>query len=206
MKIKNYDSGLLHSWMYIIEENGHSIVIDPCKITDCIDNLIVDYIFLTHEHYDHISGVNVWKEITDAPVICSDKCSMNLIDSRKNMSRYFDVFCEMQTWIPKEELSIEAVDYTCSADITFTESKTIVWQNHKIELFSIPGHSAGSIGILFDNEHFFSGDSLFEKDPIELRFPGGSKKLWETKGRVQVESLRKGIRVWPGHFNDFILS
>ena len=205
MKINKYDSGLLHSCMYVVEDNGHAIIIDPCVNTDCAENLIIDFIVLTHEHYDHISGVNIWKEKTKAPVVCSEKCSVNIMDSKKNMSRYFDVFCEMQTWIPKEELHIQSVKYVCCADSTFNNTTSFTWQNHIIELMEIPGHSAGSIGIKIDNEHFFSGDSLLEKEPIELRFPGGSKKQWELIGKERIENLKKGIRIWPGHFDDFIL-
>lgn len=121
------------------------------------------------------------------------------------MSRYFDVFCGMQTWVPREEIKIQAVEYICTADITFNDEKIFNWQGHTIELMELPGHSEGSIGICIDKDHFFSGDSLFENYPIELRFPGGSKKQWNTKGKLRIEGLPRGIRIWPGHFDDFIL-
>ena len=61
MQIKKTDSGLLHSCMYLLEEKGHAIVIDPCRDLSAAGDSIVDYLLITHEHYDHISGVNEWK-------------------------------------------------------------------------------------------------------------------------------------------------
>ena len=71
-------------------------------------------------------------------------------------------------------------------------------------LREIPGHSLGSVGIMIDGEHFFSGDSLMEYEEIELRMPGGSRKKWEEIGRKRIEEIPEGTRIWPGHFDSFI--
>ena len=56
MKIFHIISNLISSNMYVLEENNHLILIDPCIIDIRLENKTVDYIFLTHEHYDHIRG------------------------------------------------------------------------------------------------------------------------------------------------------
>lgn len=71
MQIKRYVSELMASNMYVIQEDRHAIVIDPYDNIFVANLLHIDKIILTHEHYDHISGVNVWREITSAPVLCS---------------------------------------------------------------------------------------------------------------------------------------
>lgn len=205
MIIEKYDSGLLHSNMYVIKENDHVMIIDPCKKMDVLNDETVDYLLLTHEHYDHISGVNEWKEKHRAPLVCSEACAKNIVSSKKNMSRYFDYICEIQTWVPQNEIGFKAIEYSCKADITFSDSMSFEWQGHRVLLMEIPGHSSGSIGIDIDNEHFFSGDSLLKDYPIELRFPSGSKKQWNEVGRKRIEALKNGVRIWPGHFNDFII-
>ena len=48
MQIKKTDSGLLHSCMYVLEEEGHAIVIDPCQDRSAAGDLIVDYLLITH--------------------------------------------------------------------------------------------------------------------------------------------------------------
>ncbi len=205
MRIEKVDSGLLHSCMYIVEETGHAIVIDPCKNTDAAADLQVDYLIVTHEHYDHISGVNEWKEKTGAPLLCSKACAENIENEKRNMSRYFDVFCAMQTWMPAEEMHITPVSYCCKADMTFEDKTSFRWQGHTVSLMEIPGHSLGSIGITLDDTDFFSGDSLLENSAIELRFPGGSAAKWEEIGKGRIDAIPEGMRIWPGHFNSFIL-
>lgn len=205
MEIRSYVSGLLSSNMYVIVEGNHAIVIDPCENTEPSQGLQVDYILLTHEHYDHISGVNHWKALTGAKVLCSKPCAENLENPRKNLASHFAQFCELQTWIQLEGIPEADPEYTCRAEEVFEDKKALLWQGHALSLFEIPGHSQGSIGILLDGKDFFSGDSLMENCEIELRMPGGSRKKWKEIGSKRIEAIPEGTRVWPGHFDSFFL-
>lgn len=205
MEIKRYESGLLSSNMYVIVEENHAIVIDPFDDTSPAAGLTIDYILLTHEHYDHISGVNTWKERTGASVLCSKACAENIQNPKKNLANHFKEFCELQTWLKLEKIPASNPKYSCSADQTFEDEMSLDWQGHTFRLFEIPGHSQGGIGILLDEKEFFSGDSLMENSEIELRMPGGSRKKWKEIGSKRIEKLPTGVRVWPGHFNEFCL-
>ena len=204
MKIKRFVTDLMSSNMYVISESGHALVIDPCNVVMYAENLIVDKILLTHEHYDHISGVNVWKDATGAPVMCSKSCAANIINPQKNMSRYFNEFCSLQTMFPLKDLKLKISDYICKADMTFNDKTSFCWQGHTVTLIEIPGHSLGSIGIYIDNRDFFSGDSFFENHDTELRLPGGSIRKWKEIGEKRIESIPHGVKIWPGHFECFI--
>lgn len=202
--IRRYVSGLLASNMYLIVEGNHAIVIDPFDDITPGDGLTIDYILLTHEHYDHISGVNIWKEATGAPVLCSRACAENIQNSKKSLANHFKDFCELQTWMLLDKFPISNPEYVCSADRVFENEMIFQWQNHIFQLFEIPGHSQGSIGIMLDGKNFFSGDSLMENCEIELRMPGGSKKRWKELGSKRIDAIPDGTRVWPGHFDSFI--
>ena len=203
MEIKAYASDLLSSNMYIISENGHAVVIDPSRDIARGEGLIIDLLMVTHEHYDHISGVNMWKEAYKAPLLCSDACAANLGDTVKNQSRHFDVFCEFQSWI-KQDAPVETEsDYKCEADMTFRDKTEFEWQGHLFRLIEIPGHSQGSIGIYLD-DFFFSGDSLLEGKETEFRLPGGSREQWREIGEPRIGAVPAGTTIFPGHFNSFI--
>ena len=204
MEIIRYESDLLCSNMYLIKENNSAVLIDPYRNTNLADGLNIVRIILTHEHYDHISGVNEWKKKTNAPVLCSKICAENIQSSRKNMARLFEVFCELQSWMVLDKIPKADENYTCQADETFEDKMDFEWQGHKLHLFELPGHSSGSIGILLDNKFFFSGDSLIEGKEIELRFPGGSKAKWEKTGASRLALIPEGITVYPGHFKEFV--
>lgn len=203
MEIRRYESELLASNMYLLVEGGHAIVIDPSEDTAPGEDVVVDRIILTHEHYDHISGVNRWKEKYHTKVLCSKACADNIPSPKKNLARIFEVFCELQTWVQLETIPLADNEYSCTADETFSDRMRFEWSGHQFDLFEIPGHSAGSIGILVDHELFFSGDSLLEGREIELRFPGGSRKMWDSIGRSRLEKIPDGITVYPGHFKEF---
>ena len=205
MKITRYESDLLCSSMYLISEQNHAIVIDPYRNTDMLSGLQVDKIILTHEHYDHISGVNDWKRKTGASVLCSKICAEHIRDPRKNMAAYFEAFCELQGWVTLDSIPQAVINYTCEADETFEGEMKFDWFGHRFCLFELPGHSLGSIGILLDHHYFFSGDSLLEGRDIELRLPGGSRKLWEKTGSARLAQVPEGVTVYPGHFKEFKL-
>ena len=205
MEIRRYVSDLLSSNMYVIVEDSHAIVIDPFRDTAPAEGLTVDYILLTHEHYDHISGVNEWKRVVGAPVLCSEACAENIQNPRKNLANHFQDFCELQTWVELDRLPDADAGYACQADETFEDKKILTWRRHTYILFEMPGHSLGSIGILVDEKDFFSGDSLIKGHEIALRFPGGSRTKWKTVGEPRLAAIPKGTRIWPGHFDGFVL-
>ena len=190
--------------MYVLESNGHIILIDPQIIaTDSIYG-IVDFIILTHEHYDHISGVNYWKEKTGAKVICSESCNNGLQNPSRNFSKYFKEFCELQTMVTVDR-EVENLEYCCEGDIVFQDSYTMEWLGNVINLFETPGHSKGSVCALMNNRMLFSGDSLFKDYPTACGFPGGSKKKWIQKSLPLLKTLSEDVQVFPGHFETFYL-
>lgn len=205
MEIETIESPYLKSNMYVLTENDHAILIDPCENYQTGKRIKIDYILLTHEHYDHISGVNYWKSLTDARIICSYQCSQNIINAKKNLSKYFDIFCHLQTWI-KDIENKKVNPYECmAADIVFNEQMEMNWQAHKFILFEAPGHSKGSCCILLDGGWLFSGDALMKDYPIAYGPSGGSKKDWINKSKSILQSLPKDIIVMPGHFESFRL-
>ena len=204
MEIRKYVSDLLSSNMYVLVEDSHAIVIDPFRDAAPAEGLTVDHILLTHEHYDHISGVNEWKRITGAPVLCSKACAENIQNPRKNLANHFKDFCELQTWVELDGLPDADAEYACQADETFEDKKILTWRGHTFILFEMPGHSPGSTGILLDGRDFFSGDSLIKGHDIALRFPGGSRTKWKTVGEPRLATIPAGTRIWPGHFDSFV--
>lgn len=206
MKIQRIVSCLLASNMYLLEERGHVIVVDPCEDLSAYDPaLTYDWIFLTHEHCDHISGVDVWRERTGARVICSLPCGENLKDSKKNLSRHFESFCELQTWMPYEARR-SCEPFVTRADRVFDGQMELEWQGRHILLFEAPGHSEGGGCLLVDGTCLFAGDCLIPGHEPALRFPGGSRKHWNERTLPLLRKLPPETTVYPGHLEPCVLA
>ena len=206
IEIRRYVSGLLASNMYVVVEGDRAVVIDPFEDTSPGAGLTVEHILLTHEHYDHISGVNAWKKAFGAPVLCSGPCAVNVRDPRKNLAYYFGEFCKLQTWVTLDAVPMYDPDYSCAADEVFHDRFAFEWCGHSWELFELPGHSIGSVGIVLDGRVFFSGDSLMENTQTAVNMPGGSRKKWMAVSLPRLRELPEGTCVYPGHFNGFTYS
>ena len=202
MKIERYVSDLLKSNMYVISENDRHILVDPYETDQINITGIVDYILLTHEHFDHISGVVYWKEKTNAKVMASVTCAKMCANSTKNLSRYFEALCELQTWI-KEYRIPKVSDYTCKVDEVYENEYELEWMGYNVKLLECPGHSKGSSIIILNDKYVFSGDTLLRDYPTELRFPGGDKNDWIHKGRLVLEKIPGDAIILPGHFDSF---
>ena len=101
MQIITFETPLLKSNMYLLLENEAGIMIDPYwdgKVAQFLKQNIrqLDFAILTHEHYDHISGVNELKSRYGCKVWASSKCAERITDINNNFSRYFNAFAMLQ--------------------------------------------------------------------------------------------------------------
>jgi hydroxyacylglutathione hydrolase len=86
-----------NSFVIYTKENKSCILIDP-GTEDSADliffiennNLQPEFIFLTHEHFDHIWGVNKLKDIYNSRIVCSGDCASKIVDIKKNMSVFYN--------------------------------------------------------------------------------------------------------------------
>jgi hydroxyacylglutathione hydrolase len=185
---------------FVIYENGNPfcIVIDP-GTSDCLDlfhflttqNLVPEYIFLTHEHFDHIWGINKLKETYSCKIICSKKCGEKIVDRKKNMSVFFDQI-GFQSYAA--DILIENINFS------------LMWHNMKFEFFVTKGHSDGSICIFFEN-NLFTGDTIIKDHKTVVKFPGGNKNdLLNSLDNLYSKFEDKTVYVYPGHNNCFYLN
>ena len=63
MNIKSYSFYPIDAKMYLLVENHRAVILDPCVSEEAkeylqSENVEEIIVLLTHEHYDHISGIN----------------------------------------------------------------------------------------------------------------------------------------------------
>jgi glyoxylase-like metal-dependent hydrolase (beta-lactamase superfamily II) len=196
---------VIASNMYIVIADEKALIVDPHVNEEAVDllqdNGVQDIVIvLTHEHFDHISGVNFFREKYSCTVYGNEKCRDYAMIPEKNMSAYFSaMFIERTEEERKKLQDIIQTDYGCRVDECFTDSMDIVWEGLNIHLLETPGHSQGSICAVVNGAHIFTGDSLVQGAKIITRLPGGSKKMYQEKTKPFLESLHENMVVFPGH-------
>ena len=199
--------------MYVIICNNKAIIIDPNMNDDVLyllnyNNVESVMIMLTHEHYDHISGVNWLKSKYNAIVICTNECGKNIVDPSKNISRYYEAMFNLSDKTNKNNIYVESKIpiYICTADITFQSELKFNYNNYNILIKETPGHSKSSSSIIMNNEIIFTGDSLLKNISVNTRFPGGSRNKYYEETIPFYKSLCQNLMVFPGHGDTGILS
>ena len=148
------------------------------------------YIILTHEHFDHCSGVNALVERYGIPIVCSQVCAEAIKYEKRNCSVYYD--------------NQEAFTINCETISTESIGNTLSFDGESIRFFNTPGHTDASICFVVSG-YLFTGDTLIKDEKTVTKLPTGSvEKLKESKSMIN--QLRgKGLLVYPGHGEGFAL-
>lgn len=196
MHIERFINSPVSSNCYIITENKHSIIIDPgtYESKELIDkikslSLEIDYIILTHEHFDHCAGVNNLRLLyNNLQLSCSSKCNNAIQNSRTNYSAY---------WTEGKPFDIKP------ADTIIKNLDLWNWQGNEIRFYETPGHSIGSISFCINHQALFTGDCYIPNMRTYTNLNGGSKELLRQTliHFYQLTRDNNKIIVYPGHLN-----
>jgi hydroxyacylglutathione hydrolase len=199
MQVHTFKNQPIDSNCYVIYEEDYKscIIIDPGtngskEVIEFINSkkLIADYVILTHEHFDHIWGVNALLEFANPIIITSQYCANMVKDEKKNLSLFYD---QVGFVISKEIKSIECLQ------------ESLTWQKHIVEFIYTPGHSESSISVQI-NQNLFSGDLMVKGLKTITKLPTGNKnKLLSSLELIKKKFSNKNIIVYPGHGDNFLL-
>lgn len=215
MDLQVFSLPVITANMFVLSSEGKALMIDPQKNEQArsylSDNDINEItIILTHEHYDHISGVNFFREYSKREgikcmVYAGSACADALPDPESNLAKYFEVLFMERT--EKERKLAEKIfepDYHCEADIRAGDNFELIWQSLKLIFRKTPGHTPGSICIeMYDDAGnlvaLVTGDSLVQGNKVITRLPSGSKRDYREITRPYLESFGPDTLVLPGH-------
>lgn len=182
MKIKSMQVGELATNCYILIDDVEkkAAVIDPGDESDRILKELegldaqVEYILLTHGHYDHIGGVaQVHEALPQAKVY------LHKADSR---GTGFHV-------IPLAD-QVEDLQY-------YDDGDTLTLGSLTIHVIHTPGHTPGGVTLRV-KDVLFTGDTLFAGSMGRSDFPGGNTpQLFASLKKLAL--LEGDYHVLPGH-------
>lgn len=209
MEIIRYPFRPIDSSMYVMCGHDSAVIIDPWECKEAL-SLVREsgakkvVVLLTHEHYDHISGVNWWKEQCPCDVICSKTCGERITDPKRNASAHYDVlFLFQPKEIQEEAKKLNFKAFSCEATQTFESFYSFDWEGHHFEITETPGHSPGSCCILLDGNICFTGDTVLKGVKTITRLPHGSRTKFQEIVSNYLKKLPDTCQIYPGHGDHF---
>lgn len=198
---------LTESNCYILAEGDHCVIIDPGESENLLRTLEScglepELLLLTHEHCDHMAGMDALRErYPQARFAATEVCNEGMQNTRLNMSRIMEVYLYF-----RGKQGVRYRPFACrEADVIIPEDAVLHWRGHTLRFVPLPGHTPGSVGIYLDEETFFCGDYLIpEEEPI-LRFPGGDEEVYEKVTEPYLRALPAGLRICPGHREGYVI-
>ena len=154
------------------------------EIREHVDLKDIEYIILSHEHFDHCGGVKKLKEACNAKVCIHEK-GANVIENGLNWSAAF----------------FNAEQPRVKADIKLKDGDEIDLGSIVLKVIYTPGHSEGSICLYEEkSKSLFSGDTIFAYGGIgRTDFIGGDRlKLIESIRKLKKFDVKN---LYPGHGN-----
>lgn len=190
ISITRIQNSIFASNTYILRPSVNSNVIlidcgDVDQILSCLEkNEIIESVYLTHTHSDHIYGLDELLNLYPNLSIYTNQYGKQALGSPQlNLSRYHEEY-------PDIEIK--------SANVLFlSEGESLSLYDDKIKVYSTPGHDPSCLSYVI-GDYIFTGDSYIPGVKVHSNFPKGDKNLaMESLERLKILSENKII--CPGH-------
>ncbi len=167
-------------------ETKEALLVDCSSPSDEIVNWIKDngfdlkYILLTHGHFDHVLGVNYYKEKYGVEAYLYEK-DIPLLD---RLNEYTQMLNLPKVEMPKLK--------------SFNLNSSFKLSSYPIEIIPTPGHTQGGVCYLIGDK-LFSGDTLFHGTCGRTDLPESDELAMQESLKLLFKKLPDEISVYPGH-------
>ena len=190
IKVERMILGSVQTNCFILYKEGSSeaLVFDPADRGEYIYNklkekgLKVAAILLTHAHFDHISGCNELRRLSEAKVYASREERPLCEDPQLNVSQMF------------------GKPVTATVDEYLADGVVLNLAGLEVKLIATPGHTVGSCCYYLEKEKtLITGDTLFAGSVGRTDFPTGSAATLARSLKEKLMCLPDDTNVYPGH-------
>ena len=172
---------------YLVEHEGHALVVDPCVTVSSILNDVqavgasLDGILLTHGHFDHTLSLDTLRDATGIPAYIHESDQLLLPDGQKNAFTLF--FGQDRGFRPAER--------------SVTDGERIPLGQAFVEVIHTPGHTAGSV-CYRAGDALLTGDTLFADSFGRYDLYSGDLNTLKNSLR-RLAAMDPAMTIFPGH-------
>ena len=200
--------------MFFIPCGDTGIIIDPNESEELLD-IINKYktqrvrVLITHEHFDHTSGIPWLLSKIECTLMCQQKCADSVAAPKGRGNNPVLVALVLAERDRKDGGNRYKVfkkttqRFSFTVDSVFYDDCIIQVGDLSVNCKATPGHTTGSAVYLMGDNCIFTGDSLIQNSPTILRFPESDKVLYNEVTLPFLKSLDKNMLVFPGHGEPF---
>lgn len=190
MLVQQIVNSIFASNTYILSENNSDLVwlIDVGDIENVLkqipNNKIINGVFITHPHYDHIYGLNKLINLNpDCTVFTSPEGEKGLFSEKLNLSFYHE----------------EPLIFMGSSVVILHESERIgLFDNCFLETLETPGHNWGCLTFKIEN-YLFTGDSYIPGFDVVTKLKGGDREANKKSLQKIMNNITEKTIICPGH-------
>ncbi len=155
--------------VFLLKANGINILIDTStkrywrKLKAKLQSLgisKIDFLVLTHSHYDHASNANRIKLNFGAKIIIHSEEAAYLENGKNPMIKGTNFITNLIANLGKSLFSKMKYE-CCKPDILVEENYDFEHTGLNAKIIHTPGHSVGSVSLIIDNEIAIVGDTMF---------------------------------------------
>ncbi len=190
-RVKEFVNSIFTSKTYVLYQEGRekawlvdigdiAPVISFCKEKD----IVIDGVFLTHAHFDHIYGLlDLLENYPECKVYTNNYGKQALASDRLNMSRYHEtpvVYDGNNVLLVKDGEELSLFD-----------------NEQKLHFFETPGHNPSCITYAV-GDMIFTGDAYIPEIGVNTSLPHADKELARQSLKKIIE-LAEGKTILSGH-------
>jgi len=156
--------------VFLVNNREKNILVDtgPGRVWKKLDNRLkslhissIDYLLITHAHYDHAENALKLKTRYKAKVI-AHKIEAEDLNSGGNWKvDGTNVFTRFLIKVLSKSSAGKMSFESCSTDLLVEESMDLTGMGFNAYILHTPGHTSGSISLIVDDEIALVGDCMF---------------------------------------------
>ena len=190
MKIRRFVEGPVMTNMYVVsDENNEGFLVDCAYPSERVkqyiedNNIKINFIIQTHTHFDHVLGLEYFKNLYDVNVYASEDSKEIANDKDYNLAYSYDVNVPIDNYL----------------------KDGVVFSKYNILAIKTPGHTLDSMSYKVDDV-LFSGDTLFKQSIGRTDFPGGNYNQIIDSIKNKFSKFDGDTKVLSGHGEETTIS
>jgi len=169
--IKIYSLINSYTNIYLVRHGHNSILVDTARyyrykaaketLGQILGDEKLDYLFLSHTHYDHAENAMRYKQDFGCKIIVDEREREFLEKGMSPLPKGTNMFAKFVVFLGNNLTNIAKYS-PAEADIPIDDIYELKTASEAVRILRTPGHSPGSVSLILENEIAIVGDAMFQ--------------------------------------------